>query len=64
MKQSSRQIQKVWHILPAEAVLAAWNTSQRGLSVGEVVRRQQVHGLNVLPEKGPTHRPDSFSVKR
>lgn len=54
MKPFSKQDAKAWHAEPADAVLAAWSTSERGLSQAEVERRQHEYGPNVLPEKGPT----------
>ncbi len=53
MKQSTSQIQKMWHAEPAAVVLSAWRSCETGLSADEVARRQQEYGLNVLPEKGP-----------
>ncbi len=48
-----KQDAKAWHAEPADAVLAAWSTSESGLKQAEVERRQQEYGLNVLPERGP-----------
>ncbi|MDA1232203.1 MAG: response regulator [Planctomycetota bacterium] len=45
---------RAWHAESTEAVLAAWNTPERGLSVDEAARRQQAYGPNVLSEKGPS----------
>lgn len=49
-----KQDARAWHAEPADVVLAAWNTSETGLSQAEVERRQREYGPNVLPEKGPT----------
>lgn len=54
MNPISKQMKMAWHAEPADRVLAAWNTAERGLSQSEVERRQHEYGPNVLPEKGPT----------
>lgn len=54
MTPTVKQIFRVWHVEPAEAVLKAWSTTERGLSQADVAGRQQEYGLNVLPERGPT----------
>jgi Ca2+-transporting ATPase len=54
MKPFDKQDARAWHIEPADVVLAAWNTSERGLSADEVTRRQQKYGPNLLPERGAT----------
>jgi len=54
MKPFDKQNARAWHAEPADVVLAALTTSERGLSVDEVTRRQQAYGPNVLPEKGPS----------
>ena len=54
MKPFDKQDARAWHAEPADVVLAALTTSERGLAVDEVTRRQQAYGPNVLPEKGPS----------
>jgi len=54
MKLFDKQDARAWHAEPADVVLAALTTSERGLSADEVTRRQQAYGPNVLPEKGPS----------
>ena len=43
-----------WHVEPLETVYHTLDTSPHGLNQAEVSRRQEEHGLNLLPEKGPT----------
>jgi len=54
MTPTRKQDARAWHAEPADVVLAAWSTSETGLSQAEVQRRQQEYGPNVLPERGPT----------
>jgi len=54
MTPTLKQDARAWHAEAAEAVLAAWSTSETGLSQAEVERRQRDYGPNVLPERGPT----------
>lgn len=54
MTPTPKRDARAWHAEPAEAVLAAWSTSEKGLSPAEVERRQREYGPNVLPERGPT----------
>ncbi len=54
MNSFDKQDARTWHAEPADVVLAAWNTSEGGLSADEVARRQNKYGPNVLPEKGPS----------
>ncbi|MBL8817310.1 MAG: HAD-IC family P-type ATPase [Planctomyces sp.] len=54
MKSLKTQDVKAWHTESAEAVLAVLNSSEQGLTLNEVARRQQAYGPNVLPERGPT----------
>lgn len=54
MKPPQLQAPRQWHAESAETVVAEWKSSESGLSMAEVNRRQQQFGLNVLPEKGPT----------
>jgi magnesium-transporting ATPase (P-type) len=54
MTPSEKQVSKPWHTEPTDTVLAAWSTSERGLSADEVTRRQQKYGPNLLPERGAT----------
>ncbi len=54
MKQSLKQMARHWHAENADSVVKALESSESGLSITEVKRRQQQYGLNVLPEKGPT----------
>lgn len=40
----------VWHAEPVDAVLQKLDCSKEGLSTAEVKKRQEIHGLNRLPE--------------
>ena len=54
MASFEKQNARAWHAEPVDAVLAAWNTTEHGLSQTEVAIRQQKYGLNLLPERGAT----------
>jgi Ca2+-transporting ATPase len=54
MASFDKQEAKAWHAEPVGDVLAAWNTTERGLSQAEVERRRLKYGPNLLPERGAT----------
>ncbi len=54
MTLTRKQDAREWHVGLVETVFEALNTSETGLSQGEVERRRQEYGPNVLPERGPT----------
>ena len=54
MASFEKQNARAWHAEPVDGVLAAWETTEHGLSQTEVERRQQKYGPNLLPERGAT----------
>lgn len=54
MASFEKQDARAWHAEPVDGVLAAWETTEHGLSQTEVARRQQKYGPNLLPERGAT----------
>jgi magnesium-transporting ATPase (P-type) len=54
MASFEKQNARAWHAEPVDGVLAAWETTEHGLSQTEVARRQQKYGPNLLPERGAT----------
>ncbi len=47
---------RAWHASGAGRVLAAFDSTPRGLSPAEAARRQQLHGPNTIPEIAPRSR--------
>jgi Ca2+-transporting ATPase len=54
MVSFEKQNARAWHAEPVDGVLAAWESTEHGLSQTEVARRQQKYGPNLLPERGAT----------